>query len=242
MGNQVDTAKNENAQEKNRVTAGREDDIVDHSELMGAVQKLSEKRENSDGIKVDVIVEGNIWVVHGLLDASECKALIDYSESVGYEEATISTYSGPRMDKDTSNNWRCSIKDIEFSNVLFERIKHVVPAQHANRNAVGMNELFRFYKYSDGEYFRPHYDGCFRRNSKDQSYITAMIYLNEGFQGGETTFFDRRFGPENDETWKCVPKTGDCLLFLHKGWLHEGSELKSGTKYAIRSDIMYREE
>ena len=52
-----------------------------------------------------------------------------------------------------------------------------------------------------------------------------------GFEGGETNFLD--LGES------VAPAPGRALLFQHP-ILHEGSEVTSGIKYAIRSDIMYR--
>jgi hypothetical protein len=37
----------------------------------------------------------------------------------------------------------------------------------------------------------------------------------------------------------CVPRTGMVLVFEHE-LLHEGSELRKGRKYTVRTDVMYR--
>jgi hypothetical protein len=58
-----------------------------------------------------------------------------------------------------------------------------------------------------------------------------MVYLNDGFEGGGTTFLDL------DEVVEPAP--GMALLFQHP-ILHEGPEVTSGIKYVVRSDIMYR--
>jgi hypothetical protein len=58
-----------------------------------------------------------------------------------------------------------------------------------------------------------------------------MVYLNDGFVGGETVFFK----PERI----CVrPETGLALVFYHPQ-LHEGSLIERGTKYVLRTDVMY---
>lgn len=63
-----------------------------------------------------------------------------------------------------------------------------------------------------------------------------MIYLNEGFEGGETNFYSDgnrfRFGVR--------PRTGSALLFVHN-LFHEGARVVSGRKYVMRSDVMYRQ-
>ena len=68
--------------------------------------------------------------------------------------------------------------------------------------------------------------------------MTLQLYLNEGFGGGETTFFPT--GNENDKDAKVpvVPRTGMGLLFEHH-IMHEGSLLVEGIKYSVRTDVMY---
>ena len=56
-----------------------------------------------------------------------------------------------------------------------------------------------------------------------------MIYLNDDFTGGETTFDDVSI----------QPKTGTALCFIHEQ-KHEGTPVIEGTKYVIRTDVMYR--
>lgn len=99
------------------------------------------------------------------------------------------------------------------------------------RRACGLNERFRFYRYDRGERFAPHYDGCFRRSDDEESLLTFMIYLNEGYEGGSTTFAE----------WdvEIVPKTAMMLIFRHC-LLHAGEAVRRGRKYVLRSDVMYR--
>ena len=55
-----------------------------------------------------------------------------------------------------------------------------------------------------------------------------MVYLNEGFGGGATEFDDR----------SVEPQTGQALVFEHR-LRHQGAEVTRGTKYVLRSDIMF---
>ena len=45
----------------------------------------------------------------------------------------------------------------------------------------------------------------------------------------------------HDHDIAVTPRTGMALLFQHM-LLHEGCVVTSGTKYALRSDVMYRVE
>jgi len=55
-----------------------------------------------------------------------------------------------------------------------------------------------------------------------------MVYLNGGARGGETRF----------ENVSITPEPGLALLFDHY-LLHEGAEVIEGTKYVLRTDVMY---
>jgi len=55
-----------------------------------------------------------------------------------------------------------------------------------------------------------------------------MIYLNEGYEGGETHF----------ESSSVTGKMGMALVFEHE-LLREGAAVTGGVKYVLRSDVMY---
>jgi len=43
---------------------------------------------------------------------------------------------------------------------------------------------------------------------------------------------------EITEIYKCIPVTGSAIIFDHFVY-HEGSAVTNGSKYAIRSDLMF---
>ena len=100
------------------------------------------------------------------------------------------------------------------------------------REIRGLNERFRYYRYTRGQRFAWHHDGYFERSNGERSLLSFLIYLNEGYEGGATKF-----------EWTHVRgKTGMGLLFPH-GLVHEGSPvLGEGVKYVIRTDVMYAAE
>ena len=87
-------------------------------------------------------------------------------------------------------------------------------------------------EYQPGHRFAPHSDGAFIRGDGERSWYTYMVYLNDGFAGGETLFFVE---PEVI----IRPRAGAALIFQHP-IIHEGSEVTSGVKYVVRTDLMYR--
>ena len=56
---------------------------------------------------------------------------------------------------------------------------------------MGLNERLRFLRYDPGQYFLQHPDGHFSRGRRERSFITLLLYLNEGYVGGHTTIWNR---------------------------------------------------
>ena len=74
-----------------------------------------------------------------------------------------------------------------------------------------------------------------------KSRLTFLMYLNDDFEGGETTFFL----PKKDGGlggWKVQPKIGSVLVFPQgneASLLHEGTKVTNGTKWVVRTDVLY---
>ena len=166
---------------------------------------------------------GNFWT------ADTCDAFIRKSEAIGYEPAMVQTDRGQRRVESVRNNQRIIFTDKELADEIWTQLKEHITVQFGNSEAVGLNEMFRFYKYEPGQEFKRHRDQSYIRNEIEASFFTCMIYLNDDFEGGETTFSDLVI----------APKKGMCLLFFHD-LEHEGVKLSKGEKYVLRTDIMYR--
>ncbi|KAF7984179.1 hypothetical protein HWV62_16864 [Athelia sp. TMB] len=78
-------------------------------------------------------------------------------------------------------------------------------------------------------------------DGKQRTWYTLQLYLNDSLasggdlKGGATTFLS------SDESRKVAvePKMGRVLLFQHAHLLHSGDEVTRGTKYTMRSDLLY---
>lgn len=171
----------------------------------------------------------SIFLIEDFLTRQECLDHIVLSEKLGYELAAVNTAAGARVKPHIRNNSRAFYTSQELAAQLWEKARSFVPAQLGHSHACGLNELFRFYRYQRGHQFRGHFDGSYQRSATEASYFTFMVYLNDNFQGGDTTFRDRRIRP----------RQGMALIFLHSLY-HEGSEVTQGVKYVLRSDVMYR--
>jgi prolyl 4-hydroxylase len=174
------------------------------------------------------VAEG-IFTLPDVLSPEECAEYIAFTEAKGYEPAPISTTGGFVMAPEIRNNTRVIVDDVDRAADLWSRVRDQVPEMLFGRQAVGLNERFRFYRYDTGERFAPHFDGSFRRENGEASLLTFMIYLSEEFGGGETIF----------KVASVTPRTGMALVFKHN-LLHEGAAVTFGRKYVLRSDIMYR--
>lgn len=173
----------------------------------------------------------DIFVVEDFLSPTECQALILASESIGYEEAKVDAGEGKQMMlKGVRNNDRILYTNEKLASELWEKARTFIPAVIGSYYAIGLNELFRFYKYTSGQRFKMHRDGSYQRNESECSFYTFLLYLNDDFEGGATAF-------ENICTIN--PKQGSLLVFYHP-LKHEGKIVQAGKKYCLRSDVMYK--
>jgi hypothetical protein len=171
----------------------------------------------------------NIFTIDNFWTTQECEDFISKSESIGYKPATVDTESGQKVVETVRNNNRVIYKDQTLAYNLWQQLEPFAPKQIGNSKAIGLNELFRFYKYEPGQEFKRHRDQSYIRNEIEASYYTFMIYLNDKCEGGETTF----------NSLTIQPKQGMALIFLHD-IEHEGKPVRQGVKYVLRTDIIFR--
>lgn len=174
-----------------------------------------------------------LWTVPELFTPVECAAYIARIEAAAPAPAPITTLRGAQMRPDIRNNDRVVFDDAELAALLLAKIRGHAPEELLGARLCGANERVRCYRYGPGQRFAPHYDGAFVRDEREQSLVSFLVYLNEGFVGGETNFL--QIGRT------VVPRAGMALLFQHRV-LHEGAEVTAGVKYVLRSDLMYRSD
>ena len=172
---------------------------------------------------------GFIFTIDNFWSAERCNDFIATSEAIGYEPATVETEKGQRVIETVRNNNRIIHTDFLLADQLWEQLKPYAPDKIGNSQAIGLNERFRFYKYQPGQQFRRHRDQSFIRNEVEASYYTFMIYVNDDYEGGETTFNDLPIQPQQ----------GMALVFKHD-LEHAGNAVTKGIKYVLRTDIMFR--
>lgn len=169
-----------------------------------------------------------VFTISAFLSPAECASFIDSSEERGYSEAGIRTEDGELLYKEARNNDRVVFDDEALAQFLFDRAKPQLPQTIDGWNLCGLNDRFRYYRYSERQQFDWHLDGTVRVSRGRESFLTFMIYLNDTFEGGST-----EFGWE-----KVAPAQGMALVFPHRV-RHRGAPVVSGVKYVLRTDVMY---
>ncbi|KAF7548865.1 hypothetical protein G7046_g8528 [Stylonectria norvegica] len=191
-----------------------------------------------------------------VLSPAECKAIIAAGEHVGFlPDAPL------REDGDISilaHNFYWVV-DTVFHDTLWSRISPFIPASVNGRLARGINRRFRVYRYVPGAEYRMHIDGAWPPSSilpddtyvydaspaekKQSSLFTFLIYLNDDFEGGETTYFLPAAHEGTLNAYPIRPVIGGVAVFPHGETngilLHEGTGVRKGAKYVIRTEIEY---
>lgn len=173
-----------------------------------------------------------------VLSEEMCQNLIDKATSIGFEPSKVNIYGTMKDATHIRNNQRIEYTDSSLANNLESIIVDKFPSiiSMDNKKFAGLNDHFRFYHYSPGEFFKPHKDGQTKIDGQE-SLITVLFYLNNT-EGGETILMPS--GYSDKESWIYItPTKGSILLFEHKIW-HEGKPVTSGEKIVLRSDLFYK--
>ena len=190
-----------------------------------------------------------------LLSDSECAQFVAISDALGYhEDAPVSLPHHVRHN--TNVNW---VVDESIDGPIWERCRTLIPERVAGGPALGLNARFRFYRYREGDYFRPHTDGAWPGSrvvgghlvhdayGDRISQMSMLLFLSDGYTGGRTLFHVREphgaVGTESDVVASIATPKGAALCFPH-GFhplhcLHAGEPVGSGTKYIIRTDVLF---
>ncbi|KAK2008069.1 prolyl 4-hydroxylase [Colletotrichum eremochloae] len=191
-----------------------------------------------------------------VLSADECKAIIAAGETVNFlPDAPL------REDGDVSilaHNFYWVV-DTAFHDALWARVSSFVPASVGGRAVRGLNRRFRVYRYVPGAEYRAHIDGAWPPSGilPDDTYVydaspegraqsslfTFLIYLNDEFEGGETTYFLPAAREGTLNAYPVRPVMGGVAIFPHgdarDAPLHEGTGVRKGAKYVIRTEVEY---
>ncbi|KAI1170454.1 hypothetical protein F4777DRAFT_591942 [Nemania sp. FL0916] len=143
----------------------------------------------------------------------------------------------------------CTVPEVRDSLATLPRFSLDMDGEPSGYEFYRVNKRLRFLKYTPGDFFKPHCDGPYGETTPEgdqvETFITLHLYLNDSQQavgsgpdliGGATSFLSRN----NARKMDIDPKAGRVLLFQHVGLRHSGDAVKAGTKYTVRTDLMYK--
>ncbi|KAH9904692.1 hypothetical protein F4778DRAFT_779878 [Xylariomycetidae sp. FL2044] len=200
----------------------------------------------------------NLSLIKDVLSPEECKSIVAAMESIGFLPDCPLRDDGSASSILAHNVYW--IVDNAFHDALWARVRPHIPPHLGGRKPRGINRRFRVYRYVPGAEYRCHFDGGWPPSGIDpqtggyvydasppdarqSSLFTFLVYLNDDFEGGETTFFTPNVGEGVMNAHPVRPIMGSVALFPHgeaKGaLLHEGTGVRSGAKYIIRTDVEF---
>jgi prolyl 4-hydroxylase len=168
-----------------------------------------------------------LWTIDEVYTPAECRAFVEF---IARADPSLATDNPCYRDQD-----RIMVDDPDTAAELYRRLRPHLPERIGPFVPVGLNERLRFYRYQPGQRFAPHTDHWYRPSPNRITLHSVLVYFNRGdghdFEGGDT-----RFCEQLDAT--VVPEPGRVALFQHK-IRHEGLEVRRGTKYAMRTDVVF---
>lgn len=201
----------------------------------------------------------SLYSVENVLTPLECETLIQHS--INHYQSLSSEF----LETERQAN-RVLTQDLNFASILYRRLEpfifqdcHLEDIRPCGFGTQGkwvpdhINPCFRFNQYIGPSIgFTPHRDATYIRNEDLRSIFTVLIYLNDDFEGG-TTSFHKSITKRTKEMRVCdemkagsklrfrfSPQQGSVLLFNHN-MIHSGDPLPAeSTKYLIRTDLVFR--
>ena len=183
-----------------------------------------------------------VYVVSNFLSDLECNAFVELGKGK-MKRATVITDSEHEVHASRTNDY-CWLEH-SASDIVNEVSKRFsVLVQMPINNA----EQFQLVYYGPGNEYKPHFDAFDKTTEEGQNnwfpggqrMVTALAYLNDVEEGGETDF------PEINVSVK--PNKGDVVVFhnckegtteINPDALHAGSPVVIGEKWAV--NLWFRE-
>lgn len=199
--------------------------VPEAAEQIGLLDKMSPPEAKS-WPATQLADDPPIRMIDQLFSGEECDYVLRKAEPALRPSMIIDEVTGrPRphpVRTSSSMNFAPSDEDLVI-HALNQRIAAVSGTDPA------AGEPLHVLRYAPGQEFRPHVDAI--AGASNQREWTAITYLNDGFEGGETDF------PELG--LRTVGRSGDCLLFRnttqagdpHPRARHAGLPVTKGVKW-----------
>jgi prolyl 4-hydroxylase len=192
-------------------------------------------------------VKGGL-VIRDVVTPEEAKHISNQSFASGFHDRRVRMFAGDRE--------RATFMDPELASLLWDRVKKFINPIRFDEDRdeynstcdfqprtgmyepTGINPFMRVSKYGPGQEFRWHKDTVFGTSNTNLGFQTLLLYLNDDFNGGGTSF--RVWGTDEDATViTIVPTTGSVLLFDH-AQEHQGDMIHRGCKLVLRTEVMFK--
>lgn len=172
---------------------------------------------------MSIMIDGRwMCLVDGILTAEECARFIEELDKPAELRTVDSGFALYDRNVMISAAWAGEVR---------RRIVGLLP--EAVRDVCVINDHFRFSKYLEGGYFDIHRDGVNVDGSGNYAVYTVNIFLNTGFHGGQTEFFNGA----QELVVRAEPKAGRGAIF-DTNIYHRGCEVRGMYKYLLRTDVM----
>ena len=172
-------------------------------------------------------IDPHIELILGLFNAAECRYL-QLLANPWLEPAMIYAATGEGMrdpHRDSDNMVIAPMTE----DLIVQSVNRTIAA--ASDTAVTWGEPLHILRYRPGQQYRPHHDAHAFAPIEKRRLATALLYLNDAYEGGETHF------PELDITVR--GQVGDLLVFHNLDadnmpdprMIHAGLPIASGEKW-----------
>jgi predicted 2-oxoglutarate/Fe(II)-dependent dioxygenase YbiX len=180
-----------------------------------------------------------MFTVDGVLSPDECAAFIATAEAAGFSAAAPA--GPPQPGVAARDSARLAWDDPVLAGALWRILAPALAAAGAPdaSAAVGCLPAMRLYRYAPGQRFARHYDDAVPGPAPRQATRhTVLIYLSS-CGGGETVFYSSK----GTALAAVSPTPGRALVHRHGDdcLLHEGARVSAGTKYVLRTDVVYQD-
>jgi hypothetical protein len=165
-------------------------------------------------------VGDGIWLTGRLLGSDECSALVAAAEAEGFRQA--------HLKEAGRNNSEVFFRLPDLADAILTRLRDRVRGAGVDFEVVAVSPGFECYRYQEGDFVAAHRDAPVEVLPDRPSDLSLVLYLNEGFQGGETSF--------PNQALNLRPVAGEGVLFRHP-LLHEGTPVRQGRKYIVRTSV-----
>lgn len=230
-------------------------------------------------MSVEKLLGDKLFTIKGALKTDECNLLVEKANAKGWKKSPPTGGGHGKNSKEIPRTSSlCVLYDTELAKRLWDIIRPYLPPdltylnhkdnpylhrehQGAEWSPVFVYDKMRLYQYFPGDAFPEHHDYKIRRRIVtedsefiEQSFTSLLIYLNDGFEDGQTGYWPDeiglhcRFKKDVDDQSSnrkmhqvlITPETGK-LVLQYQDMMHEGISPKKGVKYILRTDVIYRQ-